>query len=524
MKKQNLYFIVILISLANFFITQIPAIINPFAINEDIRPNYYMVRLHDSSLLKDDFYADYLSSPIRSPWGYKFFYYIITYFMNLSYAHVASSLILLLIASLYIFKIGCCIKDIKMGFFMLLFFTFYSWVTADFSGPSANSFGNTILIIFTYYLLNRNIRIISLLFILMYLFYPPLFFLLVTTLILLTLKTGNTPPYFKPKELLPIIYITICCFLISMYLYYYKVIPNYGEIFTYAEMKNMPIFKEGGRLTFFPFISLANQIKHYFYEFNLFFILIIILFFILRKRMFSVPKPIYAIIFSSIILFILSVLILFKLYVPETYIQYSIPLFLIILSSFGCSIFLDNKTITKITAALLFICIFTILHFNKMERGITYYKDIQLYEFISKKLDKNTLIAGHPNDMDEIAFFGKRKFFVSYELSHPFFKKYYAEIEKRTYAFFSFYYSDSLKYIYQICKDNKINYILVNTDYFNKEYMDKQNFYIEPFNIYIKNITCNKSFFALNNIPKKYRVFSEKNKFIVKTEDLILIN
>jgi hypothetical protein len=255
---------------------------------------------------------------------------------------------------------------------------------------------------------------------------------------------------------------------------------------------------------------------------NALFVLFLLSFFfmiIYRKRIFRLPREIYLLPIASLILQSLAVLLLFKLHIPSRYVQYSIPLFLIIILAHGIYFLSTQKRLKHIFAILLLILAAFYVHKLILipEYNPVYCADKGIYDYL-KTLPNNALIAGHPVDMNCIALFGQKKPFVMSILNSPFFKDYYKVIRQRDFDFFSVYYSGDKQEIREFCKKNGITHIIVNKEHFTKEYLNQDYYYseaFEPFNInrHIKNLTKNKKEFYLMN-PENI-VYKSDNKFIV---------
>ena len=147
------------------------------------------------------------------------------------------------------------------------------------------------------------------------------------------------------------------------------------------------------------------------------------------------------------------------------------------------------------------------------------HNNVELYDFISN-LDKDALIADHPDYSDCILFFSKRKVFISLELTYPFYDTYYAQIKKRTYDFFDMYYSNSSSEIYNFCKENNVDYIIVYNKYFSQEYLSKNKFYFNPFNDYIKSIINENKNFVLTDSSKWNIIFSNDDVKVISCNSL----
>ena len=523
MKKAVLLFLVILIPLCGFFISQKDSFLSPLVINEDVRIDYYMHRFHNSSLFKNDYFADSLSltTLLLAP-GYYLVYFLMSKFTDVNCAHKIISFLLFMLSSFFIFKIGSAIKDKKTGFFMLVLFVFYFWLTADYSGGTRNIFGKAILIIFIYYAIKRNFHILILSLILTSLFYSPISPVLFLTAIFLSFDLINKEPYFKKRQKMILFAVIFLILLLTFALYYFKIMPISGETFDVREISNMEIFGDSGRVRLFPFTSLLAKMKEYFLRYKFMSLSLIGLLLLLKERMLRLPKPLYLMLLSGALMYQLAIYMAFKLYTPSTFLDYIVPIFLIALCSYGLALLSE----LSINRNMRVICIASFLiwggfyHYHHLDSGLTRYEKEKLYRFISS-LPADSMLCGHPQLMDEVAFFGKRKFFVSKEFCYPVLKNYYYTVEARTKIFFLLYYGRSADYIYSLCKNNSIDYIIVEKKHFEKSYLQHGKFYFEPFNSFIRKYIGNGYNFVLKDVPEELKIYSDEERFIIKTEDLM---
>jgi hypothetical protein len=162
-------------------------------------------------------------------------------------------------------------------------------------------------------------------------------------------------------------------------------------------------------------------------------------------------------------MYIIAYLLYFKLYIPGRYLLYTIPLISLILISIFLTRIIEQWRNIKIKTALKIVAIiFMLPHFN-MNKGVGlaeysnhYYHqngltvDTQinknLYTYLNS-LPKDSVIAAHPFLADGIPIFAQRKVFISSELSHAWFDRYWETISARTYDFFNAYYAMSSRYI-----------------------------------------------------------------------------
>ena len=138
----------------------------------------------------------------------------------------------------------------------------------------------------------------------------------------------------------------------------------------------------------------------------------------------------------------------------------------------------------------------------------------ELYQFLST-LPKDSYIAGHPDDMENIPIFAKRKVFQSSELL------FFAD-EKRIFDLFAAYYGNSVEEIQDFCNRYEVDYWVVNGKYFCKEHLSKGRLFYEPYNEFIIEKTKGKGRFVLNDIVENRKLFEVANLFVVESDAITL--
>ena len=213
---------------------------------------------------------------------------------------------------------------------------------------------------------------------------------------------------------------------------------------------------------------------------------------------------------------------MFRLFGPARYMRYSLPLFLIFFISLNIDRFFRRINSGRLRAAFLlgFILLASVCFIPKLQQYYIVAPSPELYDFLIS-LPKDVLVAGHPAPMDNVPVFAKRSVFINEESSLPYHVNFYSIIKERTYAFFKAYYSADCKEIYDFCKKYNITCLVVYDFHFSQDYLSRGEFYLNPFNEYIKGLTKNKSRFALMDIPDSRKIFNHQGVFIVRTEDII---
>jgi hypothetical protein len=133
-------------------------------------------------------------------------------------------------------------------------------------------------------------------------------------------------------------------------------------------------------------------------------------------------------------------------------------------------------------------------------RGMQNYSDkAPLYEYL-KTLPKDSLIAAPPFLADDIPLFSARRVLFNFELASPWFTKYNEMIKERTEDFFFAYYSDRAEDLIRFAQKYGVDYIIVDTSLF--RHLDRERFYINPYNDFIKKQVRKKEFFLRKNMDR----------------------
>jgi hypothetical protein len=146
------------------------------------------------------------------------------------------------------------------------------------------------------------------------------------------------------------------------------------------------------------------------------------------------------------------------------------------------------------------------------EYHLVSYEYPELYKFLST-LPKNSLIAGHPYQMDAVPLFTKRSVLVNSKSVHPAeLKEWWPEFKNKTYDTFSVLYSLNEQEFNNFCKKYGVDYFVVDKFYYSDEYLNGKT-YSKPFDDYIKNIAYEKkkTDFYLLNIPGNKKVWEGNN-------------
>jgi hypothetical protein len=249
------------------------------------------------------------------------------------------------------------------------------------------------------------------------------------------------------------------------------------------------------------------------------FLLVVIL--VLWRKTLSLPEEIYYLLISGILMYKTADIFFLKLYSPRRYLEYAAPLasvmiFVILIVAVIMSV--RKKWIKRFLTVSVFTLVMLNFNISANEALIDMSENRGLYEYLSR-VPADSTIAAHPDLADGIPTFSRRSVFVARDMSVPLFDAYWSKVKKRTFDLFDAYYSDNTAEIHDFCSENGIDYIVVDKRHFDRDYITG-GVYFEPFNTFVADKVKGRNFFALENIPDRYKVYENGKIFVIKTETL----
>jgi hypothetical protein len=244
-----------------------------------------------------------------------------------------------------------------------------------------------------------------------------------------------------------------------------------------------------------------------------------------------IPSLVKDIVATSLGLFGFAHFVLFKLHLPARYVMYTFPLaaILVLAANFEPTVAAlgerwpaFNHSVRHLyrhagirwgtlgLAALAFCYIQS--HYTVMSVVQVDSDALQLYRYL-QTLPKDVLIAGHPEEMDNIPLFARRKVLVNQELSLPYFTGYYAQVRQRLFAMLAAYYTTDIQDVQHFVQRYSVDYILVNTQHFSASFL-QGGIYDEPFGSFIRQQLDTHKRFALLNVSALQRVY-ERGPYIL---------
>lgn len=537
MKKFDLrhyfpYSFIFLLLLLAVVTRSLPGLIDPYKSTGDQKQHiFWLYQYQDPELFNDDYITEFFSTGKVDPYGFVSIFRITSSIMDPLLLSKILAVILMGISVIYIYRLANSLGGRTAGFVSGTLFICNALILQYanlFEEGLPRSFAYPLLISFLYYVVKKDNVMASISLLLQSLFYPPIFLNSAVFWGLSCLKKGWIQELRRSKLL-------IAGFIIAGSIIFYSSITgpdSLGTFITLEEAKNMPEFGPNGRTKLFE-----DGIVNYVYSesraglnlinVELYVLLLMPMLLILGTRLFRVNRIIYDVAISSLILFIIAQLVLFKLFLPSRYVIYSLPIALNLLLSLNFQPFMDRirtkygfDLILKLSEnKRVFIIVLIGIIFVSVVRMVSFrpeQENIEIYKYFNK-LPKNVLIAGYPYDMNGIPLFSRRKVLISHEHALPYYNNYYSEMKKKTFDFFSAYYSNNYIEIVKFCTKYNVDYLVVNQDHFDNNFINGWIYY-SPFGEHAKEIIKrNKSPYLKN--PKNYKsIFFEDNYSVVKCE------
>jgi len=494
---------------------------NPYIASGDQKQQlFWMYRFQDPELFKNDLLTDFLSSGKLEPPGYSFLYRVASHFIDPLLFSKVIPILLVIISVLYMFRLGKSVGGGNVAGFVagMLFICdvlVIGW-GKHFKAGIPRSFAYPLFICFVYYFVSKKPAKASISLVLQSLFYPPIL-LNCAFLWGVSCIRRSWIKEIKSSAILIVGLIVAGLILVNSY----TSSPTFlGPLISGSEAKAMTEFGPDGRSDFF---------KEHLYEYlfmgraglnldkvSVYIALLIPMALVLGKRLFRVNRVVYDIILSSLILFIIAHVVLFKLHLPSRYVLYTLPTAFILLVAVNAQVFFEEirarygidftgkipsaRKILGASALIVVIMLGYEMAFSRPNKDRE-----ELYKFLST-LPKEVLIAGYPNDMDGVPLLSKRKVLVNMELALPYYTNYYSEIRRRTFDLFTAYYSNDPSEVKGFCNKYGLDYLVVNKEHFDWKFLHGKIYY-SPFGEYAKSLVEKNKTFVLTNVPDSKKVF-----------------
>lgn len=537
--------------------------------DDDARQHvYWTAQFQDSTLFQGDILTSFISSQLLAPAGYRAIYEVgvgVTMLNPLTLSQVLTLLLLLIsMWLLYVLSRGLMIDERGRTFLLglFLFFSLY-----DASGGFPRTFAFPLLLAFLLFLQQGPFHGASLIIVMEALLYPPI---VLNTLALVgwslierffplirkNASRGGEQSFSRSgnggnasvmtREGFVSWYKDFLILAAAVSLAAFLLFSAYrgpgadvsGRQITVEEAKGMWEFQPGGRSAFFA----ESPVKYLLLgrsgigatHLIGFAIILSVMGLLIGPRRVVVPNLALHLTWTSLVLFGVAHLLLFRLHLPSRYTLYTLPLAFMLTIAANTGLFLDTvrpkwerirskvlggKVPTwvgwTILGVLLSLYAYVQGHYIcRFDTQVVVVEpvEMEMLSFVST-LPKDVMVAGHPMDMDNVPLLARRKVLANRELSLPYYVGYYAEVRQRLLDMLEAYYATDQKALEEFVRRYEISAMVVRKSHF-EERFTKGQIYLEPFNHLVKGRWREGERFILANPPRSLRCF-ENSEFIV---------
>lgn len=509
--------------------------------DDDARQHvYWTAKFQDPELFREDLLTEFISSPMMDPPGYQFIYRLGTELLDpLSLSQLIS--LLLLMASLWLLELWCrsLIPHSGGRFFLQILFLFFSLYAS--SGGFPRGFAFPLLIGFLALLQRGASAWGGLMLVLEALLYPPI---LLNTLAMAVLwvmgrlgKAGKETRLLKDTAFLAGGFLVSVALLVSVYA------SSQGNLFgpqvSPQDARAMPEFQEVGRSAFFrgntlEFLLLGRSGigAEYLIGFG---IILAAMALLGGVRVIRLPSQALHLCWTSLLLFGMAHILLFKLHLPSRYTIYTLPLAFMLVIGASAGPFLEaaqglwirhgGRSLLRslrsrwvaggVLGGVMVVYAWAqghvILRFDTQMVALDR-TQMEMLEFL-RGLPKGTMVAAQPLDADNVPLVSLRKVLANQELSLPYQIGYYREVRQRIFDLFGAYYARDWVEIEEFVKKYGIGALVVNKTHFTPSFLQGR-IYFEPFHSFVKGRIEGAEEFALLAPPRE-KVCFENARFLV---------
>ncbi len=440
-----------------------------------------------------------------------------------------------LVALYYFYRLMRCYVNDVAAFFASLVLCLHSWTFHVYQALCPRAFFYPLLLAFLYYFQQKRYVVSAVIYCAQCLFYPPAAAISLGVVVLMK-SEGLFSARNRMREALHIVVLGVTGVLVAVVLHYvqYNKIEDreFGPVISYAQMKILPEFQEGGKESFFYQVNDWEQwlmSKRAGIGMNMPLGVLIVLSVVLwgaflrsRDRQ-GVPWIFKAVSGSSAVLFLAAYGILFVLYYPARYAMFTIPLVISVWFGCGVSNVIQSCSSAKranILAGLLFCWIMAgygvylvdartdtrrggMINYHYVENVISYFKGIE----------SNGLVAAPPYIADALPLYAHKRVLFSDRFLIPFQQGYRKVMEERLSDFYRAYYAVSKDVVKNFCQQYQVDFLVVDLTDFQD---DKRELYRKDKGPYAAFAPQSRDFIAcvLPAVIGEARVY-EDGRFIV---------
>lgn len=526
-RRRWLVWAAALFSAAVGLCAQWPGLASPFVVNDDVRQQlFWMQRWLDPALYPPDLLNEY--ARLYVSWGVRGLYRLgCLIWEPLFFGKLVAVGLFAWLGGL-LFRTGEALRDRTLGLVTLGVY----WLTPAFmeniSGGLARAFAAPLLALFVLALASRSRGMALLALLGQALFIPYILLVSLGTaaahFLLWRMGVFTSEPLLRrPADAL------VAALALALAVGWQSGLASagYGPLPWAGDVANDPVFAKGGRLelqpqpsilwelvakpwgTFAPFRDLGTPAG------TAATALLLPLLALGARRTDWRPlrahaAPMACLLLASLALYTAARLLLFKLFVPGRYLEYTTNLAYCL----GLALLIDAAIRPRLArmpraagAALLGAALLAGAARQYGQELFDYSDGATLYAF-ARTTPPASRFAGLPQDMDNLLTFGQRNVYVSFELAHPWSAGLWRKLKPRLERIAHVYYSSDPDEVRRFCLEEGVDFLVVDRRRFGHEFMAARAMF-EPFGALVRERAQNPAPFALLSDDFKGLALSE---------------
>ncbi len=414
------------------------------------------------------------------------------------------------------FLVGQALFGTRGGVLTGFFFTFFPDQFVYFAGGFSKMWIIPLLVVLVYILQKESWRALIVLMPFSALAYPMTPVLMGIAVLVYVILCFPTHPQ-KARSLFYNLALGSALALALLLMKYLFPSSEIGTMTPHLRLVQMPEMYRGGLCRYLPVPPLYKELLgHVTHPFTLGSTMLFLL--ILRKNI-AWNRVWTALLLASIIGYVAADYLFMRLYIPNRYVRYSLPVLLILWNARNWDLVLRKIPWKRWQHAMLVVLLLVagFLYKDTFEQGkdtTNRAKVAPLCQFL-KTLPENILIAGHPRIMDDIPIQAKRSVLCNYKMAHPWFVTYYNEIQERTYATFRAMYASDPKPLNELHRRYGVTHFVLGKKYMGRMYTRKR-IYVNPYEAYIRRFLLpGKTTFLLNSPPREAVIYEDADYIVL---------
>jgi len=480
--------LVILASAAIFAYAHLRAFTNPFVINDDIKQQiFWMQQWLDPELFKGDVLADYARHYVT--WGVQGIYRLVAFLgVNpVDFSRVLPGVLFIFLAGC-LFEIGQVMGGRPVAWMAVAVFWLMPFFLDNLAGGLARAFAAPLLALFWLRWLQGRPGGMGLALLLQALFIPYIFLLAAGAVIIAYLAGrfghGKLPPF--PVRPAHFLLLAAAAGLVVLMNQQFS-LAGYGPLVSLADMVNHPEYTAHGRYALLPMPSFfwdlispwgwiapfrdGSPIAGAAATPLLLGLALYGAFKVQWRALWPKLAPACYLGLASLLLYFLARWFYLKLFLPDRYLMYSLNLFSCIFLALCWNAALRVANWPRTLAVLAVIMVAGLSGLRLQDVGLCDFSAARpLCEAVAQT-PKDSLLAGHPNLMDAVPTFARRRAFATYKLAHVWAKGYWQWLKPRLGEFFVAYYATDPEVVKAFCRRHRIDFLVVDERHFTPAFL-----------------------------------------------------